>query len=91
MRVFENGVLMRIFEPKRNDVKGEWRRLHNEERHALYSSPNIIRMIEKRRLKWAGLVARIAEMIDAFRLLVGKPEGRRTLEIPRIDKSIILK
>jgi hypothetical protein len=59
LRVFENRVLRRIFGPKRDEVTGEWRRLHNEELHALYSSPNIIRVIKSRRLKWAGHVARM--------------------------------
>jgi hypothetical protein len=59
LRVFENRVLRRIFGPKRDEVTGEWRRLHNEELYALYSSPNIIRVIKSRRLRWAGHVARM--------------------------------
>jgi hypothetical protein len=59
LRVFENKVLRRIFGPKRDEVTGEWRRLHNEEIYALYSSPNIIRVIKSRRLKWAGHLARM--------------------------------
>jgi hypothetical protein len=59
LRVFENRVLRRIFWPKRDEVKGEWRRLHNKELYALYSSPNIIRVIKTRRLRWAGHVARM--------------------------------
>jgi hypothetical protein len=79
LRVFENGVLRRIFAPKRDEVTGEWRKLHNEELHNLYSSPNIIRMIKSRRMRWAGHVARMGEKRNAYRILVGKPEGRRPL------------
>jgi len=60
-RVFENMVLRRIFEPRRDEVTGEWRRLHNEELNDLYSSPNIVRVIKWRRMRWAGLVARMGE------------------------------
>jgi hypothetical protein len=74
--VFENRVLRRIFGPKRDEVSGEWRKLHNEELCDLYSSPSIIRMIKSRRMRWAGHVARMGE---AYRLLVGKPEGKRPL------------
>jgi hypothetical protein len=72
-------VLRRIFGPKRDEVTGEWRRLHNKELHALYSSPSIIREIKSRRLRWAGHVARMGERRGAYRALVGKPEGRRPL------------
>jgi hypothetical protein len=61
LRVFENKVLRRIFGPKRDEVTGEWRRLHNKELYALYSSPNIIRVMKSRRLRWAGHVARMGE------------------------------
>jgi hypothetical protein len=81
--VFENRVLRRIFGPKRDEVKGEWRKLHNEELHDLYSSPSIIRIIKPRRMRWAGHVARIGEKRNAYRLLVGKPEGKRPLGRPR--------
>jgi hypothetical protein len=75
--VFENRDLRRIFGPKRDDVTGDWRKLHNEELHNLYSSPNIIRMIKSRRMRWAGHVARMGEMRNAYRILVGKrPLGR---------------
>jgi hypothetical protein len=76
--VFENRVLRRIFGPKRDEVTGEWRKLHNEELHDLYPSSSIIRTIKARRMRWAGHVARM-EKRNAYRLLVGKPEGRRPL------------
>jgi hypothetical protein len=83
LRVFENRVLRRIFGLRRNEVTGEWRRLHNEELIDLYSSPNIVRAIKSRRMKWAGHVARMGERRGAYRVLVGKPEGRRPLRRPR--------
>jgi hypothetical protein len=79
---FENRVLRRIFEPKRDEVTGGWRELHNEELHNLYSSPNIIRMFKSRRMRWAGHVERMGEKRNAYRILVGKPEGKRLLERP---------
>jgi hypothetical protein len=72
-----------MFGPKRDEVTGEWRKLHNEELRDLYSSPNIIRIIESRRMRWAGHVARIGEKRNAYILLVGKPEGKRPLGRPR--------
>jgi hypothetical protein len=81
--VFENRVLSCIFGPKRDEVTGEWRRLHNEELNNLYSSPNIIRVIKSRRMRWAGHVARRGENRGAYRILVERPEGRRTLARPR--------
>jgi len=77
--VFENRVLRRIFEPKRDEVKGEWRKLHNDELNDLYSSPNIVRVVKSRRMRWAGHVARMGERRDVYRVLVGKPEGKRPL------------
>jgi hypothetical protein len=74
---------MLLFGPKRDEVTGEWRRLHNKEVYALYSSPNIIRVITSRRLRWAGHLARMGERRDAYRALVGKPAGRRPLGRPR--------
>jgi hypothetical protein len=74
--VFENRVLRRIFEPKRNDVRGDWRKFPNEELHNLYSSPSIIRMI-KSRMRWAENVVRTGENRNAYRILVGRPEGKR--------------
>jgi hypothetical protein len=64
-------------------VKGDWRKLHNEELHKLYSSPNIIRMIKSRRMRWAGHVARMGKTRNAYRILVGKPKGKRPLGRPR--------
>jgi hypothetical protein len=83
LRVFENRVLRWIFGPKRDGVTGEWRRLHNEELNDLYSSPNIIRVIKSRRMRWAGPVARMGEGRGAYRVLVRRPERRRTLGRPR--------
>jgi hypothetical protein len=80
--VFENRVLRRILGPKRDEVTGEWRKLHNEELLDLYSSPSIIRIIKSRRMRWAGHVARMGEERNAYRLLVGKPEGKRPLGRP---------
>jgi hypothetical protein len=79
LRVFENRVLRRIFGPKRDEVTGEWRRLHNEELYAVYCSPNIILVIKSRRLKLTGHVARMGESRGAYRVLVEKPEGRRPI------------
>ena len=83
LRVFENMVLRRIFGPRRDEVTGEWRRLHNEELNDLYSSPSIVRVIKSRRLRWAGHVARISEDRGVYKVLVGKPEGNRPLGRPR--------
>ena len=81
--MFENRVLRRIFGLKKDKVTGEWRKLHNEELNNLYSSPNIVRVIKSRRMKWAGHVARMGEGRGVCRVLVGKPEGRRPLGRPR--------
>jgi hypothetical protein len=81
--VFENRVLRRIFGQKRDEVTGEWRKLYNKELRDLYSSPSIIRIIESRRMRWAGYVAGMGEKRKAYRLLVGKPEGKRPLGRPR--------
>jgi len=83
LRVFENRVLRKIFGPRRDEVMGEWRRLHNEELNDLYSSPNILRVIKSRRMRWAGHVASMGEERGVYRVLVGKPEGRRPLGRPR--------
>ena len=79
LRVFEDMVLRRIFGPRRDEVTGEWRRLHNEELNDLYSSPAILRVIKCRRLRWAGHVTRMGDERGVYRVLVGKPEGKRPL------------
>ena len=78
LRVFENRVLRRIFGPKRDEVTGEWRKLHNEELNELYCSPNIVRLIKSRRMRWAGHVTCMVEGRDIYRVLVGRPEGKET-------------
>jgi hypothetical protein len=75
MMVFENKMLRRVFGLMRNEVTGEWRKLHNEELNDLYSSPNIVSVVKSRRIRWAGHVARIGEERGVHRVLVGKPEG----------------
>ena len=82
LRVFENMVL-RIFGPRRDEVTGEWRRLNNEELNDLYSSLNTVRVTKSRRMRWAGHVARMGVEREAYRVLVGKPEGKRKLGRPR--------
>jgi hypothetical protein len=76
-------MLRRIFGHKRNEVTGEWRKLHSGERHHFYSSTDIVRQIKSRRMRWAGHVARMGEGRNVYRVLVGKLEGRRPIEIPR--------
>jgi hypothetical protein len=83
MRVFENRVLRRVFGPKRDEVIGEWRKLHNEQLNNLYSSPSIVRVVKSRRMRWAGHVARMGEERGVHRVLLGKPEGKRPLGSPR--------
>ena len=83
LRVFENMVLRRIFGPRKDEVTGQWRRLHNEELNDLYPSPNIVRVIKSRGMRWAGHVARMGEERVVYRVLVGKLEGRRLLGRPR--------
>jgi hypothetical protein len=83
LRVFENSVLRRIFVPKRDEVTGQWRKLHIEELRDLYSSPSIIRIIKSRRMIWSGHIARMGEKRNAYRLMVAKPEGKRPLGRPR--------
>jgi len=82
LRVFENRVLRRIFGPKRDEVTGDKRKLHNEELNDMYCSPNIVRMIKSRGMRWAGHVARKGERRGVHRVLVGKPEGKRPLGRP---------
>jgi hypothetical protein len=78
-RVFENRVLRRMFGPKREEVTGDWRKLHNEELHDMYASPNIIRMVKSRWMKCAGHVARIGEILNAYDILVEGSERKRPL------------
>ena len=78
LRVFENMALSRIFGPTRDEVTGEWRRLHNEELNDLYSSPNIVWVIKWRRMRWAGHVARMGEESWMYRVLVGETKGKET-------------
>ena len=83
LRVFENMVLRGVFGPWRDEVTGEWRRLHNEELYDLYSSPNIVRVIKSRRMRWAGHAVCMGEEKGVYRVLVWKPEGKRPLGRPR--------
>jgi hypothetical protein len=83
LRVFENRVLRRMFGLKRDEVTGEWRRLHNKELYALYATPDAVRVMKSRRMRCAGHVARMGERRGACRVLVEKPEGRRPLGRPR--------
>jgi hypothetical protein len=81
--VSENRVLRRIFWPKREEVEGDWRRLHNEELHNLYASPNAVRVNISRRMRWVGHVARMGEVTRAYKILGGTPKGNRSLGRPR--------
>jgi hypothetical protein len=83
LRVFENRVLRGKFELKRKEVTGQWRKLHSGELHNLYSSPDIIRQIKSRRMRCSGHEARMGEERNVYRVLVGKPEGKRPLDRPR--------
>jgi hypothetical protein len=82
LRVFENRVVRRIFGPKREEG-GSWKKFHNDELHNLYSSPNIVRVIKSRRMRWVGHVARMGKGRGVYRVLVGRPEGKRPLGKPR--------
>jgi hypothetical protein len=82
LRVFDNRVLRKIFGPKREEDVS-WRKLHNDEHHNLYSSPNIVRVIKSRKMRWAGHVARMGEGRGVYRVLVGRPEGKSPLGRPR--------
>jgi hypothetical protein len=83
LRVFENMALRRIFGPKRDQGTGEWRKLHSRKLHNLYSSPDVIRHIKSRRMRWAGRVARMGEGRNVYSVLVGKPEGKKPLGRPK--------
>ena len=81
--MFENRVLRRLFEPEKDEVTGEWRKLHYEELNDLYPSPSIVGLIKSIRMRWAGNVARMGERRGVYSVLVGKPEGKRLLGRPR--------
>ena len=81
--MLENRVLRRIFGPKRDGVTGQWRKLHNEELNDLYCSPNVVRVIKSRRMRWEWHVARVEEGRGEHKVFVGKPEGKRPLGGPR--------
>jgi len=83
LRAFENRMLKRVFGSKRDEVTGERRKLHNEELSDLYSLPNVVRVVKSRRMRWAGHVARMGDGRGVHRVLIGKPEGKRTLGRPR--------
>jgi hypothetical protein len=83
MSVCENRVLRKIFGPKRDEVTRGWRKLHNEELHNLHPSPNIIKMLKSRRMRWAVHVERMGAKMNSYRILVRKPEGNRPLGRPR--------
>ena len=91
LRVFENRVLRKTFVTKRDEQTGEWKKLHNEELNDLYCSPNIVRVIKSRRMRWAGHVVRMGERRGAYRVLVGKHGGKRPLGRPRRRLKIILR
>jgi len=84
LRVFDNRALRRIFGAKRDEVPREWRKLHNEELNDLYSSPSIVWMIKSRRMRWVGHVASMRDRRGVYRVLVGKPEGKKPLGRPRL-------
>jgi hypothetical protein len=88
--VFENRVLRRILGPKRDEATGEWRKLHNEELHDLYSSPNIVQVIKSRRMKWARHVAQMGEERGVYGALVEKPQGKNHWGDSGVDGRIIL-
>jgi hypothetical protein len=90
LRVFENRALRKIFGPKRDEVTGEWRRLNNEELYDLYFSPNIIRVIKSRRMRWAGHVALTGDMRGTYKILVGRYEGKSSSDDLGINRRIIL-
>jgi len=91
LRVFENKVFKKIFGPKRAELTVEWRKLHKEEFNDLHPSPNITRVIKLRRLRWAGRLVRMGEKRGVYRVLVWKPEGKRSLGRPKLHRSIILR
>ena len=90
-KIYYSEVVIGIFGPKRDKATGEWRKLHNEELNDLFCSPNIVRVIKSRRMRWTGHVACMEERRGVYRVLVGKPEGKNHLEDPGIDGRIILR
>ena len=91
LRVFENGVLRRIFGPRRDEVTGEWREIHKEKLNGLYHSPNTVRLIKSRRMRWAGHVARMGDSRAVYRVLWGNMKGRDHLGDADLDGRIILR
>ena len=91
LRLFENRLLRKIFGPNRDEIIGEWKRLHNKGLYDLYSSPNLIPVIKSRRFRWAGHVACMGTRRGAYRVLVVRPEGKRPLGRHRRRGRIILK
>jgi hypothetical protein len=89
--LFEYRVVGKTFEPKRDEVTGEWRKLHNEVNYNLNSTPNIIWVIKSRRIRWMAYVARMGKRRGAYRALVGRPQGKNYLEYLGVDGRIILK
>jgi hypothetical protein len=90
LRVLENRVLRGIFRTTREEVAGDWRRLHNKELYNLYTSPNTIRVIKSRMMRWAWHVVRMGEIRNAYKILAGKLEGKRPLGRPSVDRKVIL-
>jgi len=90
-RVFENRVLRRIFGPERDEVTGEWRKLHNKELYYLYCSPNVIRVIKLRRMRWTGHLARMEERRGVYGALMGKTEGKRPLGRSKLRWEVNIK
>jgi len=91
LRVFENRVLRRVFGPKRDEITGEWRTIHNKFLRDLYYLPNIARLVKSRKMRWTGNVARMGEGRGVHRVLVGKSEGKRPLEDPDVDGKMLLR
>jgi hypothetical protein len=91
LRVFENRVLRRVFGPKRDEVIGDWGKLYNDELNDLYSSSNIVRVINSRRMRWVGHVARLGKGRGVYRVLVGKPKGNRPFGRPRCSSEDTIK
>ena len=90
LRVFENRVLRKVFGSTRDEVTGEWRKLHNEELNDLYSLPNIVRVVKSRRMRWAGHVARMGEDRGVYRVSVGKPDRKRPLGRPKHRREDVI-